>query len=304
MVLTIEDVYSARFGAKLALPRSVQDNIAKLRITPAVYKPNRPFVKHGFKNKHQPSNEAKNWRETELVNLVRIVKEKQDPEYSEIFSIFNKLAPSSVETLSQKAIALMQKRDEQFRLRISLLLFDKAITQSAFSAVMTDCAYYLNQAIPEIAEDLQSQITMFPKLYDINDTIVFPNATDEKFDEKVIEWMKQKEKRRGYAKFMMELFAKQLIVEDSVTSALNQVCHDLQDMAKQVKSQQTEENATQFAMFIFECAKKVKGQIASQLKAFLVEFLAIPRSDVPNLNMRSRFKLEDALKELNKEEKS
>jgi hypothetical protein len=304
MVLAIEDVYSVRFGAKLPLPLGVQNNIAKLRITPAVYKPNRPFIKHSFKNKHQHSNEVKNWREAELANLVRRVKEKEDPEYSEIFSIFNKLAPSSVETLSQKTIALIQKRDEQFRLRISLLLFDKAITQSAFSALMADCAYYLNQSIPEIADDLQSQITMFPKLYNINDTIVFPTATEEGFATKVIEWMNQKEKRRGYAKFMMELYAKQLILEQSVTSALTQVCNDLADMSRQQKDQQTEENATQFAMFIFECAKKVKGDIAAQLKGFLAEFLAIPRAEMPNLNMRSRFKLEDALKELNKEEKA
>jgi len=302
MALTLEAVYSVRFGPKLPLPRIVQDNIAKLRITPAVYKPVKSYAKHSYKQKFNSSaNETKNWREAELENLVRRVKEKEDPEYSEIFSIFNKLAPSSVEMLSQKAIALIQKRDEQFRLRISVLLFDKAITQNAFSAVMADCAYFLNQAIPEIADDLQTQITMFPKLYDVNDTLVFPSANEEGFDDKVIQWMKLKEKRRGYAKFMMELFDKQLIQQDSVTTALNQVCHDLTEMAKQEKTQQTEENVTQFSMFIFECAKKVKADTAGQLKTFITTFLAIPRTDVPSLNMRSRFKLEDALKDLNKE---
>ena len=63
MALTLEAVYSVRFGPKLPLPRIVQDNIAKLRITPAVYKPVKSYAKHSYKQKFNSSaNETKNWR--------------------------------------------------------------------------------------------------------------------------------------------------------------------------------------------------------------------------------------------------
>ena len=236
------------------------------------------------------------------MDIVRRVREREDPEYSDIFSIFNKLSPGNIEKLSHDALVLMQKRDEQFRLRITALLFDKAITQSSFSAIMADCAFRLNQVIPEIAEDLQSQITMFPKLYNMSETVTFPDSTQPGFDEKVIEWTKQKEKRRGYAKFMMELFAKNLISEDSVKNAFQQVIRELNETAKQSMSPQTEENTTQFASFLFECTKNQNCPLKAYLMESIQTFLATPRSEVPSLNMRSRFKLEDAFKELNKKQ--
>ena len=111
-----------------------------------------------------------------------------------IGEIFNKLSPGNIEKLSSEAIDHMNKRDEQFRLRISVLLFDKAISQPGFSGIMADCAYRLNEAFPEIADDLTSQIEMFPKLYDLESTAVFPEKEDESFDEKVIAWAKQRRK--------------------------------------------------------------------------------------------------------------
>lgn len=300
MTLTVADIYSVRFGQKLALPRSVQDKIARLRITPVPYKPLRQFSRHTYRPKQVQSALASNWREKALVDIVRRVREREDVEYSEIFSIFNKISPGNIEKLSHDALTLMQKRDDQFRLRITTLLFDKAITQSSFSGIMSDCAFRLSQVIPEIAEDLQTQITMFPTLYNMSETVTFPDSTKPDFDEKVIEWTRQKEKRRGYAKFMMELFAKKLISEDSVRNAFQQVIHELNETAKQTLNPQTEENTGQFAAFLFECSKSQNCPLKDYLKKSIQEFLALPRTDLPSLNMRSRFKLEDTLKELSR----
>jgi len=303
MGLTVVDIYNVRFSPKLPLPSSVQDNIGRLRITPVAYKPVRTFTRNNnYRHKRSEAVRNDNWRETMLVEMVRRVKEREDPEYSDIFSIFNKLTITNLDKLSSDALELMQKRDEPFRLRVTTLLFDKAITQSAYSAVMSECAFRLNTVIPEISEDLQFQISMFPKLYDMTDTVTFPDSKDEKFEDKVIVWMKQKDKRRGYAKFMMELFAKELIPESLVRGAFEQVIKELNDIAKCSSSSHTVENATQFVEFVFECSKNAKGEFKEYLKTAVQELLKIPKAELPSLNMRSKFKLEDALKLLEKKE--
>jgi hypothetical protein len=303
MGLTVVDIYNVRFSPKLPLPKSVQDNIAKLRITPVAYKPVRTFARNGGHRHRQTQQVANdNWREKALVDIVRRVKEREDPEYSDIFSIFNKLTITNLDKLSHDALELIQKRDEQFRLRVTTLLFDKAITQSAYSAVMAECAFRLNSIIPEISEDLQAQISLFPKLYDMADTVTFPSSSEEGFEDKVVLWMKQKDKRRGYAKFMMELFAKELIPETLVRGAFEQVIKELNELAKQPSSSHTVENTTQFVEFVFECSKNAKGEFKEYLKTAVQDMLKIPKAELPSLNMRCKFKLEDALKLLEKKD--
>jgi hypothetical protein len=308
MALTIDAVYSARFGLKLPLPDSVQESIARLRITPAPYQPVRKFTRHTYapRNNTSSSSQNDNWRKAILTDFVRKVREKDDIEYTEIFSIFNKISPGNVERLSADAIVVMQKRDEQFRLRITTLLFDRAINQPAFSSIMAECAFRINEVIPGVAEDLQSQIEMFPKLYDMNETITFPEAGAEDYDNKIIAWMKQKEKRRGYARFMMDLYSRSLIQEEAVGDSLTQVIRELNDTAKQPSSEQTIENTTQFVEFLFESSKKMKGPLKEQLITSIEAIFSVPKEEFkatyPSLNMKSKFKLEDALKELNKKE--
>ena len=305
MALTIADVYSVRFSAKLSLPKIVQENIGKLRNTPAPYKPVKLFTHKGA-YRHNPrfnsKIETEDWRKTALMDIVRRVKEREDPEYSEIFSIFNKISPGNLEKLSADAVGYIQKRDDTFRLRVTALLFDKSITQPSFSSVMAESARLLAIAIPEIADDLQTQVAMFPTLYNMEETITYPDSSKEDFDNKVIAWMKQKEKRRGYAKFMMELHAKDLIKEDVVKQALDQVIMELNDTIRQPSKDKTVENASHFVDFLFELSKTIKGPLKQSLRTSVEGVLAIPRLEVPSLNMRCRFKLEDAFKELNKKE--
>jgi len=293
MALSVHTVYSVRGAGKLVLPKIVQDNISKLRITPMVFK---PFPKPATRSFHHKKS-TDNWRERVLVDIVRRVKEREDPEYSDIFGIFNKITASSVEKLTKDAIELIKKRDDTFRLRIATLLFDKAITNHGFASVMAESARIMTSEIPDMKDDIQAQISMFPKLYNMNETLTFPSGTDRDFDNKVIEWTKQKEKRRGYAKFLMELFLRELVTDDCVTSGLQDVINELNDVVRQPRSAQTEENVGQYAMFLYESAKLSK---TSSIRNFIAEslrnVLATDKSELPSLNMRCRFKLEDAFK--------
>lgn len=296
MSLTVAQLYSVRFGVKLPLPGIVQDNIAKLRITAASYKPIRNTVKHP-KYAKNPSNE--NWRLKSIVSYVSRIKDNDDKDYHSIFAMLNKASLSNLETLSKNAIEVIEKRDQEFRLRISTLLFNKAISESTYASVMADFAKNLNEANPEIREDLTLHAKMFPTLYDSNVTIVYPSSTDTDFENKVIQWAKQKDKRRGYAKFLTQLFLRGLVTEEVMVTSIETVTSEMKGIASQPKTQHTEENTTQFADFIFETSKllpQVATTLRQQVKTFLTEFLSIPKTELPSLGMRSRFRLEDALK--------
>jgi len=294
MALTSVQIYSVRGCDKILLPQIVQDNIAKLRIKPMVFK---PFQKPPSRTPYSPRKNNDNWREKALTEIVRRVKEREDPEYSDIFGILNKVAASNLEKLSNDAIEKINKRDETFRLRIATLLFDKAITQHAYAPVMADMTKKIVAQIPDMKEDIQAQVSMFPKLYNLNETITFPSSVEADFDNKVVEWMKQKEKRKGYAKFMMELCVRDLVSDECVKSSLQNVIDELAELTRQAKTEQIDENIGQFSVFLYESAKLSKSVT---LKLFLSQslksILTQPRESLPGLSPRCRFKLEDALK--------
>lgn len=292
---TVSQIYAVRFGTKLSLPKVVQDNIARLRITPVTYKPFRPQQKVRSRIHVLPDN----WREKALIDCVRRVKEYDDPEYSEIFGILNKLAPPTLDKLSAEIGELLARRDDSFRLRVVTLLFNKAINENVYASLMSDCALKLSQTIPEIREDLKIQIEMFPTLYNMTETVVFPTLGQSGFEDKIVEWSKQKDKRRGYAKFMTQLFVRSLIPESIILQSVKHVVSDLNTTARQVKTEQTEENTTHLVDFLFESGKVLPKNaigIRTFIRESLAEFLRVPRPELSSLCMRSRFKTEDALK--------
>ena len=77
-------IYSMRFVEKLVLPKLIMDNISKLRLVPAAYRPSRPQKKISKQSED-------NWRTKILVDMVRRVRETDDPQYDEIFMILNKI---------------------------------------------------------------------------------------------------------------------------------------------------------------------------------------------------------------------
>jgi hypothetical protein len=281
-----------RFAEKLILPKLIIENISKLRLVPAAYRPIRPVKKMSKQTED-------NWRSKLLVDMVRRVRETDDPQYDEILSIFNKIAPPTLQTLSDQALTILKSRDKEFCLRVTTLLFDKAIKQSFYAGLMADLAQRLNGQIPEISEDLETHAQMFTSLYDMSETLLFPKIEDPEFKDKVILWAKQKDVRRGYARFLTHLFTRDLITGRALQESMQKVFEDLQNTIVEPKSEQSEENVTQFADFIFEISKLLKPsaiELRGLISTKLDEILKRPRPELPSLNMRSRFKLEDAVK--------
>jgi len=271
---TLLEMYALR-SCVIALPSSVLDAIAKLRRSPMAFK---PF--------HKPSRRPKNdnWREKLLVDMVRKVREREDPEYSEIFAIFNKITKSSMEKLSAQTVEFMKKRDEIFRMRVCTLLFDKAITNHSFASVMADCCLIISKSFPELIDDLETQIAMFDTLYDMTETLTCTN-------ENLIEWTKQKERRRGYAKFVMELNIRGLVLEELVQNGVADMLVELTTLLTQDKSEQTDENIHQCAVFLYETGKLLNSVNSRTLLKGGIEKVLVMR-----MPMKSKFKLEDALK--------
>ena len=288
MEFTSALMYSMRF-VQQELPDIIKQNISKLRLVQAAYRPGR------FVRKVQDSN----WREKVLVDYVRRVREVEDPDYDQIFSILNKVAKPTIDALSREAIAILAKRDKEFRLRVTTLLFDKAIRGSFYAGIMAEFALKLNSVIPEVSEDLEANASMFGTLYDMSGTLTFPRADEEGFEDKIVAWSKQKDVRRGYSRFLTHLYIVELVPGKILHESMQKVLGDLEDTVVQAKTEKSEENVTQYADFLFEIAKllpktavELRGLIQSRVNAVLKR----PRAELPTLNMRSRFKLEDTFK--------
>jgi hypothetical protein len=295
-MITSALIYSVRFGPKLALPEAIQASITKLRLVPATYRPSRPVRPQKYVSRKR---EDGNWRTKVIADYVRKVRETDDPQYDEMFGIFNKVAAQTMDKLSAEAITIMKARDEQFRLRVTTLLFDKAIKGSAYAGVMADLAKRMNNEISDVSEDLEVHVQMFGTLYDMSGTLTFPKLDEPDFEDKVVAWAKQKDVRRGYARFLTHLYSRELVSGQALQESMQKVIQDLNDTLVQPKSEQSEENVTQFADFLFEIAKLLKPT-AIELRGLILSsvdtILKKPRPDLPSLNMRSRFKLEDAAK--------
>jgi hypothetical protein len=296
MSLTARIVYELRSCQKLALPQSVHENIAKLRIIPMSYRPVRPPPKFYSSRSHI---DEENWRASVIKSSLRKVQEHDDPDYANVFGILNKLSISNFEKLVNEIILILVKRNEEFRIRFVTLVFNKSISENMFASIMSDCILRISQVIPEIKKDILEQIHLFPKLYDMNETITFPEREDPLFQDKLKLWVTQKEKRRGYSKFMTCLFIHKIVSEELMLASLKTIVDDLNVIARQSKDSQTEENTNQYVDFLFESSKKLRPDsisIKQFLKTSLEEFIKIPRSEIPSLSMRSKFRIEDILK--------
>jgi hypothetical protein len=75
-----------------------------------------------------------------------------------------------------------------------------------------------------------------------------------------------------------------------MTTYVTGILDDLQESVKTPKSKVKEEHVDALVRFVFAVAGKV------DLRARVRELLALPRTETPNLTMKSRFSLEDALK--------
>lgn len=280
--MDIETIYQARNLVRESLPDDILGIISKLKIS------FRPSFRRPFQRRREP--EAANWRENTLVDFVRKVREKDDPDYDAVSACINKLTKSNFAKIMEEIFTVMEKKDTHFRLRVTTLLFDRGIRQTFFAPIMADVYVEIMKAYPDARDDLATQITLFDKLYDVANVVVVPSGTGEEFNNAIIAWTKQKELKRGFAVYVGELYSRNLITDETMNGFVRTVVDDLKESIRLAKNPATEEHVDALVRFLFAVATKVP------LKTMLQELLAIPRPEVPSLTMKSRFKLEDAAK--------
>jgi hypothetical protein len=290
MSVTAQMIYSVRYLPH-KLPESILSRLLSLPTVPAPYKAFR-----GGGGKKPVVND--NWRKDAYINVVRMVREKGDPDYEEINACLNKVAQSSLFKLTDKIIEILKKNDEMFRLRAMTLIFDFATRNDISSTLMSQISKRICDAIPESSEDINTQIDMFPEVYNMNNTLVIDSKAGD-FSDARCEYVRLRNQRKEYASFMMKLVLLGLVDVSVADEWIAKVLGDITEVAKQPKTPQTEENMSQLIEFLFQISTKltpemkfIKDKIAESLRTIL----AIPRAELPSLNTRTKFKIEDTLK--------
>lgn len=280
--MDISLIYAARALPRPSLGEDILATIAKLKIS------FKPMMRRNFRPARRAEDE--DWRNAALMSAVRKVKEKDDPDYSEIVSNVNKLSKSNYTRLMTDFLERIKKRDAMFRLRVTTLLFDFGIKSNFYAPIMADAYKDIAAAHPDALQDLVTQTAMFAKLYDVDNVIVVPLSTEAGYDEAIIAWTKQKELKRGFAVYVAELYSRGLVPEETMMGFLKTVLDDLQESSRATKTPANEEHVDALVRFLFAVATKVA------IKAPLQALLAVPRAEVVSLSMKSRFKLEDAMR--------
>jgi hypothetical protein len=144
---------------------------------------------------------------------------------------------------------------------------------------------------PDASGDLLTQVAKFDELYDTDKLVVVPSSEDAGYDEAIIAWTKLKETKRGFAVYVAELFGRGLIPEETMTTLMTHVFTDLRESLGAPKTPTKEEHVDALVRFVFAMASKMPD-----IKNAIRSILAVPKAEAPCLNMKSRFKLEDALK--------
>jgi hypothetical protein len=285
--MDVTSIYAVRNSPRAPLSEDIHNIIAKLKIT---FKPS--YRRPTYAQPKRASNaEPSNWRETALVDVVRKVREKDDVDYGEVNSAINKLTKQTYAKLMGQIIERLSKRDEMFRLRVTTLLFDRGIRQNFYASIMADAYADILKAHPEANDDLMSQIKMFDKLYDVSNVTILPASSDPGFDAAVIEWTKQKEKKRGFAVYVGELYVRDLLTTDTMSEFVETVADELRDSVTAPKTSAKEEHVDCLVRFLFAIYAKVPAA-----KTIAKNLLNMSRDGMPNLNTKSRFKLEDIVR--------
>ena len=278
--MDISVIYAIRGLPRPSLGEDILSTIAKLKIS------FKPAFRRNFRGPKRQEDD--NWRNSALLNAVRKVREKDDPDYSEIVSNINKLSKSNYTKLMTDFLGRIAKRDAMFRLRVTTLLFDFGVKSTFFAPIMADAYKDLAAAHPDALQDLVTQTSMFDTLYDTATIAIVPSSTDPGYDDAIIAWTKQKEIKRGFAAFVAELYSRGLVPEDTMMGFLKTVFDELKESVRSPKTPANEEHVDALVRFLFAVATKVP------IRAGTKEILTIPKAETPSLNFKSRFKIEDA----------
>jgi hypothetical protein len=282
--MDISTFYTLRSSPRDPLDETIRQIISKLKIS---FKPSfrRPVFKRA------PAEETTNWRELALLSVHRKVREKDDLDYDEVNAFLNKLTKQTYDKMMVAIMEKLDKRDSMFRLRVTTLLFDRGVTQTFYAALMADAYKDIAGAYPDARQDLMVQVMMFDKLYDSANVTIVPSQTDPSYNDAIIAWYKQKEKKRTFAVYVSELFSRGLIPQELMSGFVKTIGDDLKESVRQPKTPAAEEHVDALVRFVFAVAAKVP-----EVKDPVKQVLAIPKAETPCLNMKSRFKLDDSLK--------
>lgn len=281
--MEIAVIYAARSLPRPSLAEEVLTTISNLKIS------FKPAFRRAFRPPRR-SDDEENWRNNALIAAVRKVKEKDDPDYSEIVGNSNKLTKTNYTKLMTDFLERIGKRDAMFRLRVTTLLFDCGVKSTFFAPIMADAYKDIAAAHPDALLDLSTQTSMFTKLYDIENVVTVPSSADPGYDEAILAWTKQKELKRGFAAYVAELYSRGLVPEETMMGFLTTVMDELKDSITGAKTPANEEHVDALVRFLFAVAPKVA------LKSLIQPVLALSRAETPSLSMKSRFKLDDAMK--------
>ena len=280
--MEVTTIYNAKHLPRNPLPQEVLDTIAKLKIT---FRPS-------YRRSHQrrrDHNENAEWRKVLISDIVNKLKEKDDVDYSYVSSCINKITKSNYEKLLEEILGRMEKRDDEFRLRVTTLLFDRGIRLPLFAPVMAELYKDITKAYPDALKDLTTQITMFDKLYDINTTVLVEKNTSD-FNDSIIAWTKQKELKKGFTIYIVELYKQELVDFELMNTFVKFILDDFYETIKLTKTETHIEHVDTLVRSIVIIAKTIP------LKVILTEIKNLPRDQTPSLSMKSRFAIEDAAK--------
>jgi hypothetical protein len=292
MSLSVANIYAIRAHARPSLDPKIQDIISKLKIS---FKPTfrRPQpAHHGGRRPHQPTaaEQETNWRERILVEMVRKVREKDDPDYDAVNSLINKLTKQTFDRMSADILAKIESRDGLFRLRVTTLLFDRGIRQTFYASIMADMYRGIVAKFPDAHNDLETQMQMFDTLYDMKNVVSVPHSSAPGYDEAILAWTKQKDTKRSFAVYVAELYSRGLVPAATMDAFVKTIAEELKEGVRATKTSTTEEHVDSLVRFLFAVAAKVPS-----IKVVVRELLAVSRTETPCLNLKSRFKLEGAL---------
>jgi len=277
---SVISIYALRPSVRQPLPDSVVEIFSKLRTS------FRPVFRRPVRR--EPVVEVANWRQNVLVETLRKVREKDDPDYDEINAAINKLSKPTYAKLTDLIKSKIAARDAMFRLRVTTLLFDRGIRQNFYASMLADLYSDIVKLSEDARADLMTQVSMFDSLYDTSAVTIVPSSSDSGFADALIAWTKQKETKRGFAVYTSELYSRGLIPESTMAVFVVTVVDDLRESIAQKKTPPVEEHVDHLVRFLAAVAPKVK-----EVKPKVAEILAIPRTETPSLTMKSRFKLED-----------
>lgn len=296
--MDVATLYALRSAPKIPLSSVTTDAIAKMRLTAMTYRPS-AHVHHGKRSYHRRTPTAPalpdNWRQKAMMEVHRRVKEREDPDYDVVVESVNKLSKEHFKTFVEETLAVLKKRDHVFRLRVSTLLFDRGVQQNFFAPLIASFIQVLAREHEGVHEDILTQVEMFDMLYDASKVILVPSSSDPTYDDTIIAWTKQKEKKRGFAVLVGELYNVGIIPLPTMELLLRSIAHDLEASAAQMKDPCVEEHVDHLGRFVFAVAPNLKGGLPLFVNK-IREILGMPRPSMQCLNMKTRFKLEDALK--------